>query len=374
MNIKKLLVPVEGLALLFLIFGGCEKSAIENQKAVENQKAIENQKDAIVLDTQAQGAHLSLVGDITLELPEAGPALGRVGSVTIAGDYIILLDDLRKSVEVFDREGSYKWPIGSRGDGVGQYKIPSGSAIIPNTDQMLIYDGGPIQILRFSLKGEFLGRVRLSERRAINRMVVSEDHNFIHTYVDRNRNGMLCVTSLDTGEDLAKFKVCEPEYRRLFFAFKRSQGLAYDEARKIIYFARPWGGEVMRIDLSAQEFLPSLTINHPKFISLKLEEGKTAKELLKAKFSRLYGMYLLSSGDILLRYLFRDSSNSTAFILFSDLSVEPYAQEMKNELRYNIFTCQGMSIYEYLSPADGEDTNGRIRIYRFIDTPESPTG
>ena len=373
MNKKKLLVPVDWLALLFLIFGGCEKSAVENQKAIENQKVVENQKDVIVLDTQAQGTHLSLIGDITLELPEAGPALGRVGSVTIAEDYIIILDNLRKSVEVFDREGSYKWPIGSRGDGVGQYKIPSGSAIIPNTDQMLIYDGGPIQILRFSLKGEFVGVVKLSERRAINRMLVSEDHNLIHTYVDRNRNGMLCVTSLNTGADLAKFKVCEPEYRRLFSGLQRSQGLAYDEARKIIYFVLPWGDKVIRIDLAAQEFLSSLTINHPKFISLKGEEGKTVKELLKAKFSRLYGMSLLSSGDILLRYLFRDSSNSTAFILFSGLSAEPYAQEMKNELRYNIFTCQGMSIYEYLPPADDEDTNGRIRIYRLSDTPASPT-
>ena len=268
MNKKKLLVPVEWLALLFLIFGSCEKSAVENQK------------DVIVLDTPAQGTHLSLAGDITLEHPEAGPALGRVGSMTIAEDYIIILDNMRKSVEVFDGEGNYKWSIGSRGDGEGQYKIPSGSAVIPKTDQMLIYDGGTGQILRFSLKGEFLGRIKLSERRAINRMLVSEDHNFIHTYVDKNKNGMLCVTSLNSGEDLARFKVCEPEYRRLFFVLKRFQGLAYDEARKIIYFARPWGGEVMRIDLAAQEFLPSLTINHPKFISLKLEEGKTGKELL----------------------------------------------------------------------------------------------
>ena len=374
MNKKKLLVPVEWLVLFFLIFVGCEKRAVENQKVIENHKAIENQKDAIVLDTRSQGTHLSLVGDITLEFPEAGPALGRVGPVTIAEDYIIILDNMRKSVEVFDREGSYKWPIGSRGDGVGQYKIPTGSAIIPNTDQILIYDGGSIQILRFSLKGEFVEQVKLSERRAINRMVVSEDHNLIHTYVDRNRNGMLCVTSLNSGEDLVKFKVCEAEYRRLFFALKRFQGLAYDEVQKIIYFALPWDGEVMRIDLAAQEFLSSLTINHPKFISLKLGEGKTGKELLKTNFSRLYGMSLLSSGDILLRYLFRDSSNSTALILFSDPNVEPYAQEMKNELRYNSFTCQGMSIYEYLSPADDEDTNGRIHIYRLIDTPESPTG
>ena len=374
MKKKKLLIPVEWLALLFLIFGSCEKSAVENQKVIENHKAIENQKDAIVLDTRSQGTHLSLVSNITLELPEAGPALGRVGSVTIAEAYIIILDNLRKSVEIFDKEGNYKWPIGSRGDGIGQYKIPSGSAIIPNTDQILIYDGGTGQILRFSLKGEFVGRVKLSERRAINRMLVSEDHNLIHTYVDKNKNGMLCVTSLDTGEDLAKFKVCEAEYRRLFFGLQRFQGLAYDEARKIIYFVLPWEEKIMRIDLAAQEFLPSLTINHPKFISLKLEEGKTTKELLKAKFSRLYGMSLLSSGDILLRYMFRDSSNSTALILFSDLSVDPYAQEMKNELRYNIFTCQGISIYEYLSPADDEDTNGKIRIYRLIDTPESPTG
>ena len=275
-------------------------------------------------------------------------------------------------LKFFDREGSYKWPIGSRGDGVGQYKIPSGSAIIPNTDQMLIYDGGSIQILRFSLKGEFVGQIKLSERRAINRMVVSEDHNLIHTYVDKNRNGMLCVTSLHSGEDLVKFKVCEAEYRRLFFGLQRSQGLAYDEARKIIYFVLPWEEKVMRIDLAAQEFLPSLTINHPKFISLKLGDGETGKELLKANFSKLFGMSMLSSGDILLRYMFERSLNSIGFIFLSDLRVQPYAQDMKNELRYNSFTCYGMSIYEYLSPADDEDTNGRIRIYRFIDTPEFP--
>ncbi len=359
---KKLLVPVRWLALLFLIFGGCEKSAVENQK------------DVIILDTQTRGTHLSLVGDITLELPEAGSALGSVGSVTIAEDYIILLDNIKKSVEVFDREGSYKWPIGSRGDGVGQYKIPIGSAVIPNTGQMLIYDGGTGQTLRFSIKGEFIEQLKLPKRRFINRMLVSEDHNLIHTYVDKNKNGMLCVTSLDTGEDLVKFKVCEAEYRSLFFGLQRLQGLAYDEVQKIIYFVLPWEVEVMRIDLAAHEFLPSLTINHPEFVSLKLDEGKTGRELLEAKFSKLFGMSLLSSGDILLRYLFSDSPIITGLILLSDLSVEPYAQEMKNELRYNIFTCQGMSIYEYLSPADDEDTNGKIRIYRLLDTPESPTG
>ena len=361
MNRKRLLVPARWLALLFLIFGSCEKSAVENQQ------------DGIALK-QAQGTHLSLVGDITLECPEAGPALGRVGSVTIAEDYIIILDNMRKSVEVFDREGSYKWPIGSRGDRVGQYKIPNGSAVIPNTGQILIYDGGTGQTLRFSLKGEFVGQLKLPEKRFINRMLVSEDHNLIHTYVDKNKNGMLCVTSLNSGEDLAKFKVCEAEYRRLFFPLQRSQGLAYDEARKIIYFALPWEGEVMRIDLAAQEFLPSLTINHPEFISLKLDEGKTGRELLETKFSKLFGVSMLSSGDILLRYLFNDSPIITGLILLSDLSVEPSVQEMKNELGYNSFTCQGMSIYEYLSPADDEDTNGRIRIYRLIDTPESPTG
>ena len=359
---KKLWVPVEWLALLFLIFGGCEKSVVENQK------------DIIVLDTRAQRTHLSLVGDITLEFSEAGPALGRVGSVTIAEDYIIILDDMRKSVEVFDREGSYKWPIGSRGDGVGQYKIPSEPAVIPNTSQILIYDGGTGQTLRFSLKGEFVEQLKLPERRFINRMLVSEDHNLIHTYVDKNRNGMLCVTSLNSGEDLIKFKVCEAEYRHLFFGLQRSQGLAYDETQKIIYFVLPWEEMVMRIDLAAQEFLPSLTINHPEFISLKLDEDKTGRELLEDKFSRLYGMSMLSSGDILLRYLFNNSPIIAGLILLSDLSVEPYAKEMKNELRYNSFTCYGMSIYEYLSPADDEDTNGRIRIYRLIDTPESPTG
>ena len=360
MNCKKLWIPTRWMALLFLFCGSCEKSAVENQNNV------------LAIKTQAQGTHLSLTDAITLERPETGPFLGRVRTITLLDDYIIIVDE---SVRVFDKEGSYKWSISSRGDGESQYKIPGEPVVIPNTGQILIYDGGTGQTLRFSIKGEFLGQLKLPERRFINRMVVSEDHNLIHTYVDKNKNGMLCVTPLDTGEDIARFKVSEAKYSNLFFGLKRSQGLAYDETRKIIYFALPWEEKVMRIDLAAQEFLTPITINHPKFINLKLNEGDERKniiELSQNNFSRLSGMYLLSSGDILLRYMFEDSSMSTALILLSDLDVEPSAQELKNKLRYNVFTSHGKSIYAYSSSADGGDTNGRIRVYRLINPHESP--
>ena len=363
MNKKKLLVPVRWLVLLFLIFGSCEKSAVENQQ------------DVIAL--KAQGAQLSLVEDIILEFPESGPALGIVGSITVLEDYIIVLDVMRRRVEVFDIAGSYKWTIGSRGDGKGQYKIPSEPTIIPNTDQMLIYDAGTGRILRFSLKGEFVGIVKLSERRFIHRMLVSNGHNLIHTYSEKNKNGMLCVTSLDTGEDLAKFKVSDSQYDNLFWFFGRNQGIAYDEARKMIYFARPWEEKIMRIDLTTRRFLAPITTNHPKFISVKTDYSKTEKELAKNidNFSRLDGMHFLSSGDILLRYLFNDPSKSTTLILLSDLSVHPSAQEVKNELGlYNVFSCNEMFVYKYSPPADDEDTNGRIRVYRLIDPPEIPIG
>ena len=207
------------------------------------------------------------------------------------------------------------------------------------------------------------------------RLLISEDHNLIHTYVDKNQNGMLGVTSLDTGEDIARFKVCDVQYERLFVAFQRFQGLAYDEAQRMIYFVLPWEDKILRIDLATQKILTPITINHPKFISLKLDEGddrKDVRKLFQSKFSRLDGMYLLSSGDILLRYIFQDSSRSAALILLSDLDTQPYAQEMKNALGYNVFTCYGKSIYMYSSSADDENTNGRIRVYRLIDPP--PTG
>ena len=354
---KKLLVSARWLTLLFLIFGSCKESTIENQH------------DGLGLKVQTQGPRpqVSLIDVITLEHPEAGPFLGRVGSIAVVEDYIIILDTMRKSVEVFGRDGSYKRSIGSRGDGEGQYKIPTPPTIISNTDQILIYDGGTGQTLRFSLKGEFVGKVKLSERRFINRMVVSNDHNLIHTYVDKNENGMLCVTSLDTGEDIAKFKVCNTEYRKLFFGLQRYQGLAYDEARKIIYFALPWQEKIMRIDLATQKLLTPIVTTHPKFVSLKLDEADDSKDirkLSKYKFSSLDGMHLLSSGDILLRYTFEDLSMSTALILLSDLDAQPYAQEVKNELGYNVFTCYGKSIYAYSSSADDQDTNGSIRVYR----------
>ena len=211
MNRKKLSVPLKWMALLFLLCGSCDKSA------VENQQDIENQQDVIALKVQTQGAHLSLIDGITLERPETGPALGMVSSIAVMDEYIIILDVLRNCVEVFDRAGNYKWPIGSRGEGEGQYKSPSKPTMIPNTEQMLIYDGETGQTLRFSVQGEFLGQLKLPQRRLIKPLVVSEDRKIIYPYGDRKGNGMLYVTSLDTGEDLAKFKVCEAQYERAFF-------------------------------------------------------------------------------------------------------------------------------------------------------------
>lgn len=72
MNRKKLLVPVKWMALLFLLCGSCEKSTVENQ------------------DGTALKPHLSLIDEITLERPEAGPTLGRVRSITVLDDYIII--------------------------------------------------------------------------------------------------------------------------------------------------------------------------------------------------------------------------------------------------------------------------------------------
>lgn len=366
---KKFLVSMRWLSLLFLICSSCEKNAVENQQ------------DVIALKVQARGAQLSLVDDITLEFPESGPGLGIVSSFAVLDDYIIVLDSLRKSIAVFDIQGNYKWSIGSRGDGEGQYKIPREPTIIPNTDQMLIYDAGTGQILRFSLKGEFVGRLKLPERRFINRMLVSDERYLIHTYVDENKNGMLCVTSLDTGKDLAKFKVSSTQYGNLFLSLGRTQGIAFDEAQKMIYFALPWEDKVMRIDLKAQRFLKPITMNQSKFISVKVDDSKNQKELAKNidNFSRLSWMHLPSSGNILLRYLFNNSSRSTALILLSGLNVQPLAQDVKNELGVNAaFTYHGGAVYEYSPPTDNEDTNGRILIYRLInppvDPPESPTG
>ena len=369
MNCNKLWVQVIWLSLLYLMCVSCEKSAVENQQ------------DEVAFKVQAQGAHLSLIDAITLERPEEGPALGRVRALAVLKDHIIIVDATRARVEVFDREGNYKWPIGSRGDGEGQYKIPFEPTVVPNTDQMLIYDGG--QVLRFSIQGEFLGQVKLPERRFINRMVVSEDHNLIHTYAyaDKNRNGMLCVTSLDTGKDLAKFKVTDAQYRHLFGTLKNFQGLAYDEVKKMIYFVLPWEDKIRRIDLTAQEFLTPIVITHPKFIGIKVDEVDDSKDIRKfsqLRFSKLYGMYLLSSGDILLRYMFDphmfDPLLNTGLILVSNPSTLPSVEEVKNELGYNIFTCHGNSIYVYSPSEDDKDTNGRIRVYRLIDPHEVPTG
>ena len=133
----------------------------------------------------------------------------------------------------------------------------------------------------------------------------------------------------------------------------------------------------MRIDLTAQKFLMPIVTTHPKFIRFKLDEiddSKDVSELSQDMFSKLYGMHLLASRDILLRYTFEDLSMSTAFILLSDMGVQLDAQEVKNNLGYNSFTCHGMSVYQYSSPAVSEDTNGRIRVYRLTEPQEAPTG
>ena len=355
MNRKELLDPIRWVVLLSLVCGSCGEGTIENNQGVLHLKA------------EAKGTRLSQVGETTLELPDTGPALGFVFSITVVGDYIVVVDALRWSVEVFDIEGSHKWSIGSRGDGKGQYKKPLELATIPNTDQILVYDAGTGHILRFSLEGKFEGMVQLAERRFIQRMLVSSEHNLIYTYTDKHGNGTLCISSLGTGEDLAKFRISDSRYRDLFSFLGAMLGLSYDEAQGMVYCALPWEERVMRIDLTGRRFLKSITTKQRMFSSVKLYPRKTPRELAKdlKNFSKLIGMHLMSSGDLLLKYQFDDSLQNTALVLLSDPGAHPSAKEVKTELSAaGPFTCRGMSVFVYSYPADGEGTNGKIRIYR----------
>ena len=348
--------------LLLVFSGSCgEKSSRINK----------NLSEVLDLEIESNGTFLSRTSEITLEYTEETPGLGHVFSISVVDDYIVIVDVMRWTVEVFDFQGNYKWRIGSRGDNEYQYSKPLQLAPIPGTNDILIYDARNANILRFSVEGNFVGRIKKNKNRPINRMLVSKDHKLIYTTSNKDGRGLLVVSSLSREQDIFKFVISEATDKRLYSFFGALQGLDYDESLKIVYCTLPWEEKIIRIDLNKGRVLKSFKTNHPHFKAIDVDRSKISEDWVhnqnNKNFSRVHGMGLTNSGDILLRYHINVEKprGGTDLALISNLSKNPVAEELQGIIEvFEPFTCSSEYVYVYSPPMDTEDTNGKVTIYR----------
>lgn len=140
------------LSVFFLI--SCNK--IAPQKALSKISNIEE----IIVDPQ-DGAFLPLdsivrqVNYIKLTLNDEN-LIGEISQILFVDSLLIVIDnEVAKSVNVFDHQGNFKYSIGQRGNGPGEFVEPTHVCIMPNEKKIAVLDRPQKRVLYFDYNGNF---------------------------------------------------------------------------------------------------------------------------------------------------------------------------------------------------------------------------
>lgn len=137
-------------ALLCLCFCSC---SLNERNGYGQQIDIDLDKEVIDSIPLSQ-----LIDSITYSTLNLGDSLviGRISDMSITDSMIIILDEQTKSVLKFANNGRFLYPIGSNGQGPGEYIAPE--AIDTDDENIYVYDYMQLSVLKYKHDGEFVGR------------------------------------------------------------------------------------------------------------------------------------------------------------------------------------------------------------------------
>jgi len=89
--------------------------------------------------------------------------IGEISQIIFADSLIFIVDnEIAKSIFVFDMKGHYKYKIGNIGNGPGEYVSIKNITIVPDKNQIAVFDGPKNSIHYFNFNGSFLYSERTS--------------------------------------------------------------------------------------------------------------------------------------------------------------------------------------------------------------------
>lgn len=142
------------LSVIPLIWG-CSGSAPEANSAHVGEIPLKTLK----IDSTVTIESKDLIADISVVRLESSwkNVIGKVDQLLFADDKIIVFDRYKaKAVFVFDKEGKFLNRIGMLGHGPQEYVEPSYIALVPEKNQVAVFDLSPKKVKIYNLDGKFV--------------------------------------------------------------------------------------------------------------------------------------------------------------------------------------------------------------------------
>lgn len=97
-------------------------------------------------------------------------------SFSVGENYIMIADDGKNRVILFDRQGNFIRHIGSRGKGPGEYLDPWQAAMDPTENSIIVADGAIQKLIKYDLQGTLIKEIKTTDF-AVGRFI--DDIQFI---------------------------------------------------------------------------------------------------------------------------------------------------------------------------------------------------
>lgn len=134
---------------------GCSGSASKANSAHISEIPLETLK----IDSTVTIESKDLIADISVVRLESSSRniVGRIDQLLFADDKIIVFDRYKaKAIFVFDKNGKFLNRIGMLGHGPQEYVEPSYIALVPEKNQVAVFDLSPKKVKIYNLEGKFV--------------------------------------------------------------------------------------------------------------------------------------------------------------------------------------------------------------------------
>ncbi len=90
------------------------------------------------------------------------PFIGRIKDVIVNDNFVYVLDDINNDIKVYNLKLDYLFSFGKQGPGPQEYHSITNIALVDN--QIVVLSHFDMAILKFTLNGEFIEKVKLNDR------------------------------------------------------------------------------------------------------------------------------------------------------------------------------------------------------------------
>lgn len=238
------------ITLPFLFFGCDSKNKNELSKVLINPSLGET----IALS--------ELVDSFEIFQPNSNAVVAYISDFIVLQDKVIILDNqIKKEIQVFNLSGESLLTIQASGDGPGEFRSPSIFRVSSSGDELILYCSGTKKFLFFNWKGDFIKEVFIKEIGLIGDFLEKDGEIIflnVMTVDKSKRLGKLNLNSYSKDKKLIFFE----NYPGDFFKIKADKNRYFFEIQDsdYFYFKDIYSSTIVKMDWEGKYTIDKLEI------------------------------------------------------------------------------------------------------------------